>query len=352
MGAVRAIVPASLLGALLLGGCGTHEASVATAPPPALATRVVQPVRMPLERIVDGTIEAVNQATVSAQTAGRVAEILYDVDDVVPAGAVIVRLKGIEQRAGLAAATASLAEARARAAEAEANYARIAGMYERRVVSKAQFDQATANRDAALARRTAAEASRTTARESVGYTEVRAPYGGVVTRRHVEVGETVVPGSPLMTGISLADLRVNTYVPQTVAAQVQSRKQANVYFAGKSVKATRITVFPEAATASGTFRARVELPPGSIDLAPGTYVKVGLVIGEAERLTIPASALVRRSEVTAVYVVDAKGAPALQYVRPGRRVGDEVEMLAGLKPGDRVALDTVAAAARITGSRP
>lgn len=346
------LAAASVASVLLLTSCGKSTPPAEAPSGPALATRVVQPVRVPVERTVDGTIEAVNQATVSAQTAGRVAEILYDVDDVVPAGAVIVRLKGVEQRAGLTAANASLSEAKARAAEAEANYARIADMYQRRVVSKAQFDQATANRDAAVARLTAAEASLTSAREGVGYTEVRAPYGGVVTKRHVEVGETVVPGSPLMTGISLKDLRVATYVPQTVLAQVESRKQANVYLGEKSVRATKITVFPEAATASGTFRARVELPPGSIDAAPGTYVKVGLVVGEAARLTVPASALVRRSEVTAVYVVDAKNVPALQMVRPGPRSGDEVEILAGLKAGDRVALDPVVASQRIAGARP
>jgi multidrug efflux pump subunit AcrA (membrane-fusion protein) len=74
---------------------------------------VIELVRTPLERDVDGTIEAVNQATVSAQTSGRVAEILYDVNDVVPAGAVIMRLKGTEQRAGLQGAEAVLTEARA-----------------------------------------------------------------------------------------------------------------------------------------------------------------------------------------------------------------------------------------------
>jgi RND family efflux transporter MFP subunit len=305
---------------------------------------------VPLERTVDGTVEAVNQATVSAQTSGRVAEILYDVDDVVPAGAVIVRLKGTEQRAGLSAANAAVGEAQARAAEAQASFQRISEMYQRRVVSKAQFDQATANRDAATARLAAAEAALTTAREGVGYTEIRAPYGGVVTRRLVEVGETVSPGTPLMTGLSLRDLRVATYVPQSVAMQVRRSKQAGVYVGDRRIAATRITIFPEAATASSTFRARVDLPPGAVDLAPGVYVKVGLVTGETERLVVPASALVRRSEVTAVYVVDTKGGVTLRYVRPGQRIGDDVEILSGLVTGERVALDPVAAARAIAGS--
>ncbi len=315
-----------------------------------LPSAVVEPVHTPLERDVDGTIEAVNQATVSAQTGGRVVEILYDVNDVVPAGAVIVRLKGTEQRAGLQGAEAALSEARARNTEAATSYQRIADMFQRRVVSKAQFDQATANRDAAAGRLAAAEAGLTTAREGVGYTEIRAPYGGVVTKRLVEVGETVGPGTPLMTGLSLQDLRVNTTIPQSIVMQVRRLKQAAVYVGDNRVEATKITIFPEAATPSSTFRARLDLPPGAIDLAPGMYVKVGLVIGEADRLLVPASAVIERSEVTGVYVIDAQGQVSLRYVRPGHRLADKVEILAGLSAGERIALDPIAASARIANS--
>ncbi|MBS0396826.1 MAG: biotin/lipoyl-binding protein, partial [Proteobacteria bacterium] len=109
-------------GLLVLAGCGGKPAPGPSAAAPALASIVVQPERTPLERPVDGVIEAVNQATVSAQTSGRVAAILVDVNDFVPAGAVIMRLRSTEQRAGLQQAEAALVEARARAAEAQTNY--------------------------------------------------------------------------------------------------------------------------------------------------------------------------------------------------------------------------------------
>ncbi len=96
------------------------------------------------------------------------------------------------------------------------------------------------------------------------------------------------------------------------------------------VAATKITIFPEAATPSSTFRARLDLPPGAIDLAPGMYVKVGLVIGEAERILVPLSSVVERSEVSAVYVIDPRGRVSLRYVRPGHRLGDKIEILSGL----------------------
>jgi len=330
---------------LAAAGCSSKAPPAASPAAATLASIVVRTVHAPLERTVDGTIEAVNQATLSAQTAGRITEILYDVNDVVPAGAVIIRLKGNEQRAGLEAARAALTEAKARGAEAITSYQRISELFERRVVSKAQLDQATANRDAAIARLSAAEAGIATATEGVGYTEIRAPYSGVVAKRLVEVGESVSPGTPLMSGLSLRDLRVNTNVPQSIVMQVRRLKQAAVYVGTQRVEATKITIFPEAATPSSTFRARLDLPPGALDLAPGMYVKVGLVIGDADRLMIPVSALVERSEVTGVYVLDSRGHPALRYVRTGQRVGDKIEILAGLSDGERIALDPIAASA-------
>lgn len=343
--AIAAAVLSAL--ALTLASCGGKRAAPQRTSGPPLAAIVVRPRRIPLERFVDGTVEAVNQATLSAQTGGRVVAIYYDVGDVVPAGAVIMRLQGTEQRAGLDAARAALTEARARDAEAAANDRRIADMFRRRVVSKAQFDRATADRAAAAGRLQAALAGIDAAREGVGYTEIRAPYAGVIGKRLVDVGETVQPGMPLMTGLSLQRLRVDTHVPQSIVMQVSRLQQAAVYAAGRRIAADKITIFPEAATPSSTFRARLYLPAGALDLAPGMYVKVGLVIGTAKRLLVPADALVVHSEVTALYVLDSQGWPSLRYVRPGRRLGDEIEILAGLVPGERVALDPLAAAARI-----
>jgi RND family efflux transporter MFP subunit len=337
-----------------MAGCGGKSPAPAGSSAAPLASVEIQSERAPLEHFVDGTIEAVNQATVSAQTAGRITDILFDVNDVVPAGAVIIRLKGNEQRAGLKGAQAALTEAKARNAEAATTYQRIADLFQRRVVSKAQLDQATANRDAAAARLTAAEAGLSSAREGVRYTEIRAPYAGVVTKRLVEVGESVSPGTPLMMGLSLKDLRVDTNVPQSIAMQVRRLEKAAVYIGNQRIEATKITIFPEAATPSSTFRARLDLPPDALDLAPGMYVKVGLVVGEADRLLVPVSSIIERSEVTGVYVIDSHGLVSLRYVRPGHRFGDKVEIIAGVAAGERIALDPIAASAQVAvaGPRP
>lgn len=328
----------------VLGGCSDSSPDAhAVAQPTVLESVVVEPERAPLERQLDGTIEAVNQGTVAAQTSGRVAALLYDVNDFVPAGAVIARLRAAEQRAGMLQAEAALREATAREAEAQTRYQRIADMYERKVVAKAALDEATANRDAAVARLAAARAALESAREGVAYTEIRAPYAGIVTKRNVQVGETVAPGTPIMSGLSLQFLRVAVDVPQSIVEQIRRIRKGAVYVNGRRIEATKLTVFPEASTPSNTFRARLELPENAADLYPGMFVKVGFVIGEADRLLVPASALIERSEVTAVYIVDPSGRTSLRQLRTGHRFDDRIEVLAGLTKGERVAVDPVAA---------
>jgi RND family efflux transporter MFP subunit len=340
---VRAGLASWVVGGLALAGCGGgHRAAAPAAALPQ--TILVQAERVPVERRLDGVIEAVNQGTVAAQTSGRVAAILYDVNDFVPAGAVIIRLRSTEQHAGLAAAQAALSEATAREAEAQTRYQRIADMYQRKVVPKAMLDETTANRDTAVARLKAAQAALASAEEGVAYTEIRAPYAGVVTKRLVQVGETVSPGTPLMSGLSLQYLRVTVDVPQSIVDQVRRIRQAAVYIGERRIEASKVTIFPEASMPGGTFRARLELPENATDLYPGMFVKVGFVTGAVERVLVPASAVVERSEVTAVYAVSPAGRISMRQVRVGDRFGDRREVLSGVVAGDRVALDPLAAA--------
>lgn len=342
----RVRIPGLIAAALLsLSGCGAANHAGLQRPRYALdlTSVVVEPTAGPVERRLDGIIEAVNQGTVSAQTAGRVETIYFDVNDFVPAGAVLMRIRSTEQRAGLAGAEAQLREAMARETEADTRYRRIADMYARQVVPKATLDSAAADRDAAAARVNAARAAVTSAKQGVAYTEVRAPYAGVVTKRLVEVGEAVSPGTPLMSGLSLQYLRVSVDIPQSIVDQVRRLKRAATYVNGRRIEATRVVIFPEASAPSSTFRARLDLPENATDLYPGMFVKASFVTGETDRLLVPASALVRRSEVTAVYVLDSKGDVSMRQVRVGDRIGEDFEILSGLQPGERIAVDPLAA---------
>ncbi|MFP4279646.1 MAG: efflux RND transporter periplasmic adaptor subunit [Halochromatium sp.] len=312
------------------------RASIATA---EVGYRVV-----PKEYRLDGVVEAINRTTVSAQTSGQVDEILYDVDDFVEKGEVIVRLRATEHRARLAQAAADLRSASAQLEQAREEHQRIKGLYQKQNVSESRMDQAEADLESAEARLESAQANLEQAQEQLEYTQIRAPYSGIVIRRHVERGEVANPGSPVMSGISLEELRVSIDVPQSAIPAVRERGEIRVYLPdGEITEPSRITVFPFADLGSNTFKVRADLEGRIEGLFPGMFVKTGIVTGEKQELTIPRAAVVYRSEVTGAYVVSENGRIRLRHIRTGSSIDDEIVVLSGLSAGERVALDPIAA---------
>lgn len=303
---------------------------------------------MPEVYVADAVIEAVQQATVAAETSGRIKSINFDVDDVVSKGDILIHFTDTEQRANLAKAEASLKEAEARLKEAEAEHERVKSVYAQKLVAKSAMDKADADLKAAKERVRAAQASVAQAKEQLQYTVVRAPYAGIVTKRLVEVGESARPGTPLMTGFSLEQLRATASVPQSVVDAVRKHGQVTVYrenAQGESATVSRdITVYPYADAKSHRFTVRANLPKAAGGYYPGMFAKAAFVVGESEHLLVPAQAVVHRSEVTAVYVVAADGRIGFRQVRLGEKQADGMrEILAGLVAGEEVALDPVSA---------
>lgn len=298
---------------------------------------------------LDGVVEAIHKATISAQTGGTVEQILVDVEDYVEKGAIIVQLKDVSQQAQLKKALAGEKEAISHLSKAEDEYERVKEIYAKKVVSKAQMDEATHTLSAAKARLESARASLEEAREQLTYTRVKAPYSGIVTMRHVETGENVQPGSALMTGVSLDKLRVNVDVPQSLVNKVRQFNKAFVYVKSligdspSQVAVDKITIFPVADQASNSFRVRLDLPEGIEGLFPGMYVKASLVTGEKQVLMAPKQSIVFRSEVTAVYVVADDGKINFRHVRLGSISNDSQVVLSGLAEGEIVALDPIRA---------
>jgi len=317
-------------------------------------TAIAAKVQIHREFRLDGEVEAVNKATISAQTSGTIKKILVDVDDYVEQGAVLIQLKDVSQQARLKKALAGEKEAVSNLAQAQDEYNRVKDVFEKKVVSRSKMDDATHALSAAKARLESARANLEEAREQLSHTRIKAPYSGIVTKRHVEVGETVQPGAPLMTGVSLDKLRVNVDVPQSLINKIRLYNKAFVYnddgYAAniaenkqEQIAVEKITVYPIADRASNTFKVRLDLPAGVKGLFPGMFVKVALVTGEKEALMIPLSSVVHRSEVTAVYVVADDGQINFRHVRMGAVRGQQQEVLSGVMVGEKVALDPIKA---------
>ncbi|WP_413162021.1 efflux RND transporter periplasmic adaptor subunit [Aeromonas salmonicida] len=289
--------------------------------------------------MLDGTVTAINQGTVAAQTSGRVSRMLVDVNDQVQAGQPLLEISGKEQFAVVTGAEARLARAQAQQVEAERQLARFQALIAKGVITRAQLDNADASDRAARAEVNAAEAALTQAREAYGYTRILAPYAGVVTKRLVELGETVAPGTPLLSGFSLDTLRVEVDLPQS--ALTLAREPADVQVVlpdGKRVTPVKLTRFNYADSLSHAFRLRLDLPPQTAGVLPGMWLKVQLKQGERQVLQVPDRALLRQGEFNGVYLQQPAGW-ALTPVRVGHCVEGQCEILAGLQAGDKLAPD-------------
>lgn len=303
-------------------------------------------------RAWDGVVEAVREATLTAQTSGRVAEVRRDVGDRVAAGELLLRLTAVEQQAGVNAARAQLHAADARALEAESNHRRYLDLAQARYVSQAQLEQMRAARDSAVAARDAARAQLASVGQQAAYTSVTAPYAGVVAGREVEPGESVGVGQPLMRVFAPDALRIEVSIPQSDAALLRADPVATVHLPdGRTVPAAGVTVFPAADAASHAVRVRVDLPALEPAPAPGSTAKVAFpAVAGAGFPRIPASAVAVRGELSAVYVLDGSHL-VLRQLRLGNAGGDGVDVISGLAPGETIAADPVAARQALVAAR-
>lgn len=345
-GRLRWACVSGVASAFLFGGVIAGPAQAQT-PSNALATVAVERRALADMVLLDGVIEAVQQSTVSAQTSGKVLQLPFDVDDSVRPGDLIVQLEDSEQRARVSQAQATINEAQAALADARQRFSRIESVHQRGLVSRQEFDQARNNLAAAQARAERAQASMAEAREQLGYTRIEAPYGGILTERHVEIGESVSPGQALLSGLSLEQLRVVVDLPQRYAASARAERQATVTLAdGRVLETGEMTFYPYANASTHTFRLRMALTEPNGSLFPGMLVKVGVPVSHTQTLLVPASSLLQRSEMRAVYVLDSNGTPRLRQVRTGTTANGQIEILAGVSAGEQVVVN----AAELLGS--
>lgn len=298
----------------------------------ALATLVVRLRPVALTFPVESVVEAVQQAVVSSQVSGRLVEVLADGGDRVKKGELLARIDSRE-------AAEQVQAARAQYLNAKADYERSLSLFKQKFVSQAAMDRAKAALDSAAAQQGAAAAGQS-------HGTILSPLTGLVARRHVEPGDMAMPGKPLFTVYDPAGMRVIASIPQYQLPRLKGGLKARVEFPEQSrwVETTGITLLPMADSATHVTQVRVNLPTDLQGVLPGSFARVHFILGEAEKLTVPATAVLRRGEVAAVYVRSPEGRLALRQLRLGEAVGQgEIEVLAGLKAGESVALDPVKA---------
>ncbi len=288
---------------------------------------------------LDSKLEAVKAATVSAQTSGRIIKLNYDVNDIVTEGAPLLEITSKEQGAELAAAKADYAKAIAQNNEAQQQRRRYETLFPKGAISQGAMDEAIANAKSTQEAVRASKARIIQATESLKYTVVNAPFSGIVTKRHVEQGETVSPGQPLFSGFSTSQMRAITHVPERYIDALKQLPEFKVTLNdGRQFTSSSLTIFSFADPQSHSYKVRINLPENEPNLMPGMWAKAKFSAGTRSTILIPTSALLKQNELSAVYLKQGDDF-VLNQVRLGHYQDKEVEVLAGLSPGDVIASD-------------
>jgi RND family efflux transporter MFP subunit len=329
--AIVAIAATTIAGAC--GGENEPEPSERTAPPVMGTTYTVRDTIVQASFDAAGIAAPLQQATLSTKLMGTVTAVLVKEGDLVSAGQPLVRIDARDLSAKGAQVAASVAEAEAMHRDAVTQTGRIRSLYADSAATRAQLDAAETGLARAEAGLRAARAARAELAAVTSYSVIRAPFGGMVTRRFVDAGAFAAPGAPLLTIQDASQLRITASATPDVAGEIRRGQALTATIEGRPVPAVVEGVIPAAAGNLYSVNALVPNPQRAI-LAGSTAILM-LPTGERRTLVVPSAAVRREGDLTGV-MLRTEGGDELRWVRLGVAAGEMTEVSAGLRAGDQV----------------
>jgi membrane fusion protein (multidrug efflux system) len=341
--------------ALVANGCGKRGEQGGAPPPPEVAVAEVTRGNVPTLLEYTGRAAGSRDVEVRARVSGILLERRYEEGSAVRQGDLLFRIDPEPYRAAAAQARAELGVARARLDEARRQRDRILPLFEQNAASQRQRDEVVSQFEVAQANAEAAQARLRTAELDLGYTEVRAPIGGLTSREVRSEGSLVAAGteSSLLTRIVQTDpIYVEFSVPEAEAARVRTataagRESLEVQLLADDGSAPRgggklSFVDTSVEQGSGTVRARAVFPNPDRQLVPGQFLRVRVEGVAAEDATsVPRRAVMTSAQGSFVWVVGQGDVVELRPVRIAGESGDRTLIGDGLKAGERVVVEGV-----------
>ena len=310
------------LAGLLMGtlACAHKEARPEQKELPKLTVSLVAGSQAEGGTWVAATLQSTRTATMSTRMAAQVKRVLIQEGQRVPAGALLLALGDEDLQAQLRAAETGLATV-------EAHHRRIQALFGQKASTQSELEQAQAQ----LAQ---AQSGVSSLKANIAYTQIRAPFSGVVQSRKVNEGDFVGPGTPLLelVGDGEQELVATLSESEGKALKQGLKVQFEAEGATGEAQVTALSTGGDAFSHKGTLRARVLSPKG---LRQGSFARVLVPGTKAEGLTVSRSALVTRGELTGVFVA-RDGHAELRWISVGDGAGDSLPVRSGLKAEDRV----------------
>lgn len=362
---VRPRTPLALSVLVILSGC-REESGTREEESPAVSAEIftVASRAVAAQYHASGTVRPRSSAELSSKVVGHIREVRVKAGDRIQPGQVLAVIDSGElearlrqARAGREASLAAceeaekgLAAAEAGARLATATYQRFQALAEKRAATrqeldevesryrsaKAQEDMAAAGLKRAQSAVEQAEAELAAAEALFGYTRITAPFEGTVLERRVDPGTLAAPGVVLLVVAEAGAFRVEASVGELQAGAIEKGDLARVSLEGRAdaIEARVSEILPAISAATRDFVVKLDLP-ADFALRPGMFARVTFEVGQAEKMLVPVSAVMRRGQLDTVFVVE-EGRARLRLVTIGLRRGERLEVLSGLSEGERI----------------
>jgi RND family efflux transporter MFP subunit len=282
-----------------------------------------------------GKIEAVKSSNLSTRMMGFVDKIYVTVGSKVNKGQLLLRINSADISAKLAQVNAGITEATVAFNNAEKDYNRFTILFNDNSASQKELDDITAGYNMAKARLEASKQLKSEVNAQLAYTNIRAPFSGIITNKFINAGDMANPAMPLLEVEAPGNFQVIALLPESEISQIKKDTKVNVIVKslGKTVKGKVVEISTSAKNTGGQYLVKIALDKTPVKLLSGMFATTHFPIKKSSTSTallIPAEAIVNKGQLTGIYTVSQSNTALLRWLRLGRVYGDQIEVLSGL----------------------
>lgn len=288
---------------------------------------------------VTGQIESAQSANISTRVMGYITGIKVKTGDHVNKGQLLVTISSDDILAKRAQANAMLSGARASFESAEKDYKRFTNLYQQKSATAKELDNITLQYQSAKANVQSALQMKAEANAMLAYTNITAPFSGVVAQKLADAGSMANPGIPILILEQNKNLRVSAVIPETEINRIKLNSPATISINSidKTFTGTVTEISPSSIGTGGQFVVKINVPQeAQKDLNAGMYANVNITTAgrssteNNEMVLIPSTAIHTVGQLDALYTISSSNKALLRYVRLGKTYGNNVEVLSGL----------------------
>ncbi len=288
---------------------------------------------------VSGKIQATNSADLSTRMMGFVKKVHVNVGDKVKKGQLLVSINNTDLQAKKAQVDASIAQAQTAFINAEKNYNRFKNLFASSSISQKEMDDMTTNYQIAKAGLESAKQMKNEINAQFTYSNIKAPFSGIITNKNIDAGDMANPGMPLISLESPKDFEVLAMVPETEISEIEKGTDVNVLVKSidKTVKGKVTEVSTSAKNTRGQYLVKVNLEKTNVSILSGMFATVQFPLEQktkSEMVLIPMDVIVKNGQLSGVYTVSQTNTALLRWLRLGRTYGNNVEVLSGLNANE------------------